>query len=105
MPQVDLRDVYEVLSAFTGARQNGEKFAITNMSLQIFVDFAARWLAKNPDDVKPLVDQAIQMRIAALQEGVGISAPEIHPMKLITEKIGNSVSSRLCDCRSYPPFP
>jgi len=105
MPQVELRDVYEVLSAFTGARQQGERFAITNMSLQIFVDFAARWLAKNPDDVQPLIKQALEMRAAALEEGIGISAPEIHPMQLITERVGDSVTSRLCDCRNYPPFP
>jgi hypothetical protein len=105
MPQVDLLDIYEVLSAFTGARQSGEKFAITNMSLQIFVESAARWLAKNPNDVRPLIDQAVEMRIAALEEGIGISGPGIHPMKLITEKIGGSVTTKLCDCRSYPPFP
>lgn len=105
MPQVELRDIHEVLSAFTDARHEGEKFAITNMSLQIFIDYAARWLAKHPDDVQPLIKQAYQMRAAALEEAVSIAAPEIHPMKLITEKVGNSVTFKLCDCRSYPEYP
>lgn len=105
MPQVELRDVFEVLSAFTGAREQGEKFAISNQSLQEFVNYAARWLAKNPADVEPLIRQARTMRDAALEQAIEIPSPLGPPMKLIREIDANAIIAKLCDCQSYPPFP
>jgi len=75
MASVDIDLLRGLLAAFTGADIHGEKFAITNRSLQDLGDYAATYLKDQPADIQGLIERAKRVRQRALTEpGIGVSA-------------------------------
>jgi len=104
MARFDIKDIQELLAAFTGAKAQGEKFAITNKSLQDLGDQAADYLNDHPNDIEDMIQRAQAARQRLLTDAsIGaIVTLQGRPMKVVRE---SDAMTLIKDCFEGPPKP
>src|SRR5688572_14706093 len=102
MARFDIKDIQELLAAFTGAKAQGEKFAITNKSLQDLGDQAADYLNDHPNDIEDMIQRAQAARQRLLTDAsIGATVTlQGRPMKVVRE---SDAMTLIKDCFEGPP--